>query len=327
MKRALVAGGSGFIGAHLARRLVDDGWEVDLADDLSRGRVDAVLAELLSRRTVRLLELDLLDPGALDAEPDDAYQLVFNLAAIVGVARVLEAPYRVLRHNALLALNLLDFAARQRRLGRFVFASTSEIYAGTLETFGVTVPTPETVPVTVSDLAAPRSSYMLSKAYGEALCHHAAVPFTCVRPHNVYGPRMGLAHVIPELLRRAHDTPAGGRLEVFSPQHRRTFCYVDDAVEILLRAASEPACEGEVLNLGARSPEVAMADLAQVVSEVVEKRLEIVAGPVAEGSPARRCPDMSKTTRLVGYEARVGLEEGVARTYEWYRHHVFAKVA
>ena len=92
-------------------------------------------------------------------------------------------------------------AARFEKL--FVFASTSEVYAGSLEHFGLPIPTPETAPLGLPDLGRPRTTYMLSKIYGEALCRHAGLPFTILRPHNLYGPRMGMAHVIPELHARA----------------------------------------------------------------------------------------------------------------------------
>jgi nucleoside-diphosphate-sugar epimerase len=167
---------------------------------------------------------------------------------------------------------------------------------------------------------------MLSKLYGEAMCRHAGVPFTCVRPHNVYGPRMGLAHVIPELLQRAHDA-SDGRLEVFSVEHRRTFCYVDDAVEMIARALESPRCEGATLNVGTQAPEVTIGELAALIVSVVGKKLEIVPGPTTPGSPERRCPDMSRTAELTGYTSRVALEDGVRRTYEAYRETVFEPAA
>src|SRR5262249_42666036 len=146
--------------------------------------------------------------------------------------------------------NVIKVARRQTDLRRLIFPSTSEVYAGTLQYFGMPFPTPETTPLTVTDLAQPRTSYMLSKIYGEALCHHADVPFTIVRPHNVYGPRMGMAHVIPELLKRAYQAPTGGRLSVSSADHKRTFCYVDDAVEFIVRLAEAPTGLSGTFNIG-----------------------------------------------------------------------------
>ena len=113
---------------------------------------------------------------------------------------------------------------------------------------------------------------------------------TVVRPHNVYGPRMGLAHVIPELLQRAHDAEDGGRLEVHSVDHRRTFCFVSDAVEMIARASQVPAGEGQVLNIGKPAPEIPIGDLAEIVIEVVGRRLEIEPLPAHPGSPDAALP-------------------------------------
>ena len=324
--KALITGGGGFIGGHLAERLAGRGDEVHLLDNFSRGRRDRVLEELVARPNVRLVERDLLEPDAL-ADLDRDYELIFHLAAIVGVANVLEAPYRVLRQNIALLLPLLDFAAEQSRLERFLFASTSEVYAGTLELGSLPLPTPEEAPLTVPDVKQPRTSYMLSKLYGEALCLQSGLRVTVIRPHNVYGPRRGLAHVIPELLQRAHSAPEGEALEVYSVDHRRTFCYVSDALEIMIRACEEPRCAGEALNLGSQRPEVRIGEVAELIVETVGRPREIEPLPPTPGSPTRRCPDMSKTTDLTGYEAQVGLADGVRQTYDWYRENVFSEAA
>jgi nucleoside-diphosphate-sugar epimerase len=320
--RALITGGCGFIGSHLAARLVAAGHEVDLVDDFSRGVADDDLRALLERPGVELLERDLLDPQAV-AALDREYELVFHLAAILGVANVLRRPYDVLERNVAMTVNVLDLAARQRSLGRLVFASTSEVYAGTLEQFGLEIPTPESSPITVPDVARPRTSYMLSKLYGEALCIQSGLPVTMIRPHNVYGPRMGMSHVIPELLQRAHGASDGDRLEVYSVDHRRTFCYVEDAVEMIALAATSPECEGEVLNVGKEGPEVEIGKLAELVIGTVGRDLAVDPQPATPGSPARRAPDMSKTKALTRYSARVEVDEGLRRTYRWYEANVF----
>jgi nucleoside-diphosphate-sugar epimerase len=322
MSRALVTGGAGFIGAHLAARLVEDGLDVDLVDDFSRAARDAELGSLSDSGRVRVLQRDLRLPRALD-DLDEPYDYIVHLAAIVGVARVARQPLAVLSDSVTMLQNVVVTAARQPALARMVFLSTSEVYAGTLASFGLAFPTPESTPLTVSPLAEPRSAYMLSKIYGEAICRHAGVPFTILRPHNVYGPRMGLSHVIPELLQRAHDAGPGEPLEVASVHHRRTFCYVDDAVEMIWRAASSPACSGETLNLGVQEPEVSIGELAVQIAAAVGKQLAIVPLPTTRGSPLRRCPDVTRMQELIGYAPRCGLASGIERTYDWYRKHVF----
>ena len=302
--------------------MIGRGDAVDLVDNFARARLDEDLADLQAAPAVRLLRLDLLDAASYAALDRD-YDRVVHLAAVVGVAHVVESPQRTLRANASMTDHVLAWAQGLPRLGRLLFASTSEVYAGTIRTFGGPVPTPEEVPLTVADVADPRSAYAISKLYGEALCHHAGIPFTIVRPHNVYGPRMGLSHVIPELLERAHRTASGGALDVYSPDHRRTFCFIDDAVEILLRAVDAPGCAGETLNVGSSGPEISMEQLARLVVETVGKPLVVRGLPATPGSPHRRCPDMARTARLTGRRAETALDEGLRRTYEWYRLRIF----
>jgi UDP-glucose 4-epimerase len=320
--KILITGGAGFIGGFLVQALAQRDATVHLVDNLGRGRHDRFLGALLVGGRVELLTRDLTQPEAL-ADLDDGYSHIFHLAAILGVQNVLEQPYRTLRDNVLLLETVLTFARRQQKLKRVVFASTSEVYAGSLELLAMPIPTVEDTPLALTGLDQPRTSYMLSKIYGEAMVRHAGVPFTIIRPHNVYGPRMGMSHVIPQLLEKAYRAREGDSLEVSSLDHRRTFCFIDDAVEMISRAARMPECEGQVLNIGSQGPEIAIGDLAQVIVRVVGKRLTIQAQPATPGSPRRRCPDMTRTTRLTGYQARVPLEEGVRRTWEWYRPIVF----
>jgi nucleoside-diphosphate-sugar epimerase len=320
--KVLITGGAGFIGFHLAYALSAHGASVDLADNFGRAVRDADLNELLDTGKVRLLERDLLDATACQSFDRD-YDAIFHFAAIIGVAHVLQRPYDVLTQNAQLLANAIDLARRQRRLGRFVFASTSEVYAGTLAAFGMKVPTPESTPLAVSDLTQARTSYMLSKIHGEALCQHSGLPFTIVRPHNVYGPRMGMSHVVPELLMRAHNAVDGATLQVYSAGHKRTFCYIDDAVDLLIRLLDSAATSNATLNLGSTDVEVTIADVAQTVIDVVGRKLQVQSLPDTPGSPARRAPDMDLARRLTGYRSGILLRDGVARTYAWYRRHIF----
>lgn len=322
MSRALVTGGAGFIGGHLTRRLLDDGWSVLMVDNMSRGVADETLASLQQHPSFDLVVADLREPGALDAVGGDITH-VFHFAALLGVQNVLERPYAVLRENIAMLETLLDVAARQPSLERFVFPSTSEVYVGTQQHFELPLPTPESTPLAISPLDHPRTSYMLSKIYGEALVHQAGLPFTIVRPHNFYGPRMGLAHVVPQLLQRIHDSADGDELVVYSVEHRRTFCFIDDAIEYLVRLTASPDAAGGTFNIGVQSPEVTIGELAELLCGVVGRDLLAVPGETTPGSPPRRCPDMATTIGVTGHQPAVSLEEGVARTYRWYRDEVF----
>lgn len=320
--KVLVTGGAGFIGLHLANRLLDEGCEVDLVDNFSRAVEDQELKEIADRKGARFTSIDLLQHDGLE-ELDSDYDYIFHLAAIIGVVHVLNKPYSVLFDNIQMLGNMIEFARRQQKLSRFFFASTSEVYAGTLKHFELPIPTPEQTSLAITDLSHPRTSYMLSKIYGEALCQQAGIPFTVFRPHNVYGPRMGMAHVVPELLKKAYEAQNGGHIEVYSIEHTRCFCYIDDAVEILWRMMINESCEGKTLNLGTQDPEVTIKEVAETCFRVAGKKLVINPQPPSPGSPARRRPDMSQTTALIDFESRIELNEGVQKTFDWYRQNIF----
>ncbi len=320
--RVLITGGAGFIGFHLAKRLAEDGYEICLADNYSRGALDPSLQRLADRKAVRLVEVDLVDEEQtlrLGAE----YSIIFHLAAIIGVRHVLQRPYDVLAQNVKMLDNVIGLARHQRKLSRLFFASTSEVYAGTLKHFSLEIPTPETTPLAVTALESPRTSYMLSKIMGEAMLHQSGLPFTIFRPHNVYGPRMGMAHVIPEQLRNAFDAEENSVVPIHSPTHKRAFCYVDDAVEMLRRMILESKTIGQTLNLGTEDPEVTIREVVETCIAVVGKSLRLEDRPDTEGSPVRRAPNMERLSELIQFRAEVSLREGIDRTWHWYRDNVF----
>ncbi len=320
--KGLITGGAGFIGYHLATRLSESGAEITLIDNLSRGVQDAELTRLLEKVNVCFRQMDLLDREAvLDLDTD--YDLIYHLAAIIGVRHVLENPYEVLSRNVALLDNVIALGRKQTRLKRFVFTSTSEIYAGTLRHDLLPIPTPEAAMLTLPPLTEPRTGYMLSKLYGEAMCSQSGLDFTIVRPHNFYGPRMGLSHVIPELCRKLRDVTKGESVTVFSPDHTRTFCYIEDAVATIHALSLSQAGKNEVFNVGTSGPEIRMIDLAEMIADITESKAVLAHGEETTGSPVRRCPDVTKAVSASGYTPGILLEEGIRKTYAWYRTHVF----
>ena len=322
MRHALITGGAGSIGLHLARTLLRDDWRVTLLDNFQRGQRDDDLRLVTSHERVALLDVDLGAPDAV-AAPGTGFSHLFHLAAVLGVQDVLERPRAVLESNVALTVAALELARRQQALERFVFASSSEVYAGTLEHFDLPIPTPETTPLALPALDRPRTTYMLSKLYGEALCLQSGLPVTIIRPHNVYGPRMGRSHVIPQLLERAHRLGKGEAFEVFSVDHTRSFCFVDDAVEMIALLATAAAARGRTVNVGTQTPEIRIGDLARLVLATVGHAAEIAPRLPTAGSPVRRVPDMSACQALTGYRSRMALEDGLSHTYAWYRRSVF----
>lgn len=318
MARSLLLGGAGFIGLHLARRLLADaGAQVTIVDDFSRGRHDDELEAVAARPGVELVTADLTDADSLRALPR-AWDEVYLLAAVVGVRPVMADPARVIRVNTLATLVALDWIEPPARV---FFASTSEVYAGGVERGIVPVPTPESVPLAIEDVEHPRFAYAASKILGEAAAIHygAARKLPCVigRFHNVYGPRMGTDHVIPELCLRA----LGGEdpFRVYGAEQRRAFCHVGDAIDAIVALVRHPAAWSGIVNIGNDREETAIADLAALVLETAGRRPVIRREPAPGGSVSRRCPDLQRLRELTGVSPRISLRDGVRETFEWYR--------
>lgn len=318
MARILVLGGAGFIGGHLAARLAAEGHALTLVDDLSRGRRDAAIESLAARPNVRFVETDLTRAGALDALPRD-WDQVYMLAAVVGVRNVETDPARVVRVNTLALLHLLDWMPGRGEV--LFFASTSETYAGGVAAGHVPVPTPEAVPLGVPDVAAPRFAYAASKILGEAAVIHTArargLRAVIGRFHNVYGPRMGADHVIPELSLRALRREDPFRL--FGAEQRRAFCHVADALEAMTRLLAAEAAWGQVVNIGNDAEETQIGELADLILRTARFAPRVENRPAPPGSVARRCPDIGRLRALTGFAPKVSLEAGVAETFAWYR--------
>ena len=319
--KALIIGGAGFLGFYLAKRIVNAGFQVDLLDINKIDTADWPLVELAQNSLVRYISCDFLAVEVDNLDKD--YTHIFNFAALLGVQDVLDNPTKVLSLNIALMQKALALAKVQKDINCFVFASTSEVYAGTLEHGSLLFPTPEDTKIVLPNLSSARSTYLLSKIYGEAFCYHSGLPFQIIRPHNIYGPRMGNRHVVPQLMQQALNTKTG-TLNVFSVNHTRSFCYVSDAVEMIWRLSRERRADHEIINIGTEDEEITMAGLANIIIDTVGRNLSISPLPATEGSPTRRCPDMKKCLSLTQYKSLVGLKQGVSKCYAWHSKNMFS---
>lgn len=215
-------------------------------------------------------------------------------------------------------LNLIDWVPPEVTV---FFSSTSEVYAGGVNAGLVEVPTAEDVPVHIQDIAAPRFAYAVSKALGEAAILHASaqgrLSGVIERLHNVYGARMGADHVIPEMLLRA----ARGTDPFVIPgaDQARAFCHVDDAVSAVLALMNTPDAVGRIVHIGADRNETNIGDLARRVAAVVGVHPHFVPAPSPAGSVARRRPDLTLLHSLTDFVPTVSLDDGLARTWQWYQ--------
>lgn len=328
-KCILITGGAGFIGFALARRLLEaTGDTLVLTDNLQRGRMDQDLMSLLEQHPDRVsfVQKDLTDPAAFGELPGP-FDHIYHLAAVNGTKLFYSMPSEVLRINTLSLAYLLEWASKRERKPKICFTSSNEAYAGALAAFGqLPIPTPEAVPLVVSDPYNPRWTYAGTKLIGELFMIHYAstfgIPGVIVRPHNFYGPRAGYDHVIPEWCERVSK-----RVDPFplmSPEETRTFCYIDDAVEAMHLLMDSPTTDGspmETVHIG-NTDEITIGDLAETFFKIAGWRpgtLDIKPSP--PGSVKRRLADISKIKGMVGWTPKTTLPDGLKNTLDWYAAH------
>jgi UDP-glucuronate decarboxylase len=313
-ERVLITGGAGFVGLHLARRLLAEDAEVTLLDDFSRGRRDPDLSELA--RLAELVEHDLREPVP-DHLLTGRYTHVYHLAAVVGVQRVHANPNRTLDVNVRAALNVLDWCRRAEPESVFL-SSTSEVADGAAELGLIGYPTTESGPFALPDPAQPRASYALSKQVAEFLFRHndAGLRVRIGRYHNIYGPRMGNEHVIPQFIARAlaRQDP----FAVYGIDQTRAFCHIEDAVTATVALARLAGDQVVVANIGNDREEIPIGRLAEQVTALAGYRPELRPLDAPPSSPRRRLPDLSTLRAVVDYRPAVDLAEGLRRTFHWY---------
>ena len=322
MKRAIVTGGSGFIGFHLADYLSQQGMEVTVIDNHARGVPDEMFGELISRANVRFLNADMTRKDFYQ-DLTGKYDQVYHLAAINGTKNFYERPYDVLRANILTLMNMLEWCTTDN-CGAFLYTSSSETYAGTFNCFlnehPEFVPSREDIPLTIDDVLNPRWSYGGSKLIGEILtanyCRVHGVPFKIIRYHNIYGPRMGYDHVLPEFIKRIYNREEP--FKVFGGQETRAFCDVRDGVRATEAVMLSDRCNGEIVHIGKSDEEIKIIDLLHKLLDIAAYHPEIDVQPAPAGCVMRRCPNTDKLYELTGFRASIPLDEGLPRIYEWY---------
>jgi UDP-glucose 4-epimerase/UDP-glucuronate decarboxylase len=318
-RKILITGGAGFIGYNLALRLSQEPTnQLVLVDNLTRGRLDQELEALIGRDNVQLISADLTDAATYE-QLGSNYDEVYHLAAILGVQNVMERPHQVLRVNAIATWMLLEWFV-QGGGKKLLFSSTSEVYAWTQQFYSLPIPTPEDIPLSLTDLSNPRSSYAGSKIFSElAVTQYCSIynkPFTIMRYHNVYGPRMGYDHVIPQLFYRALS--GQNPLIVYSANYQRAFCYVSDAVTATIKAMQSENANGQTFNVGNDREEIVIGELARRILEKGRIQADIKAQVAAHDPIVRRCPDISRAGQLLDYEPQITLDKGLEETLAWY---------
>ena len=322
MEKILITGGCGFIGFSIAKELSKKGGRILLCDNLSRGKLDAEIKQFLGEyNNIEFVQLDLLNKDDLFSKINSDFDFVYHLAAIVGVKYTDEDPLRVLKTNIISTLNILEWAA-QAKPGKLIFSSTSEVYAGGVHMDpSFPIPTPEDVPLIISDITNGRFTYAASKILGEIMTINYAkkydLNYSIVRYHNVYGPRMGCEHVVPELILRIVKREDPFRL--YSADQTRAFCYIDDAVNATIKVAQANDISSKIFHIGNDKEEIKIKELCNKLFEIADFYPVINALDPPKGSVERRCPNISKLRNITGYEPEVNLDTGLRKTYAWYK--------
>jgi len=316
MEKILVTGGAGAIGYPLSKYLAEQGHEVFLVDNYLRSKRDKFVQELVELPNVNEICVDLSDFGSYHELPEDI-DYVYHMAAYNGTQNFYSHSFDVLLNSTLPTINLLKKYSGSQTLKRFIYAGSSESYACSITKFNWSVPTDETVPLGIEDPLNSRWSYGGSKMHGELSCVAANkqfnTPFTILRYHNIYGPRMGDKHVIPDFIDRARR----GCFELYGYDDTRSFLYVTDAVEATVECATHPKAENQIIHLGSEE-EVKIIDLATEMMKLMGSDKELLLNPSPDGSVKRRAPNVSKLKRLIQFEPKYSLQEGLRNTIQYY---------
>jgi UDP-glucose 4-epimerase len=319
MNRALITGGAGFIGCHLAEALLKRGWAVGVVDDLSTGSIENI--SHLKGHPHFAYVLDSVMNRPLMLEQVDRADVIFHLAAAVGVRLIVEKPVYTIETNIKATELILELAARKGK--PLLLASTSEVY-GKLDKAKFS----EDDDLILGPTSKARWCYAASKIIDEFLARayykEKGLPTVVVRLFNTIGPRQTGQYgmVVPRFVRLAL---AGEPIPVYGDgTQRRSFTWVGDVIGAMLALIEHPKAYGEVFNIG-HTKEISIHDLAALVKAMTSSFSDIVLVPYEEAYEAgfedmpRRVPDISKIQRLIGYQPVLDLPEMLERVIAYER--------
>ena len=308
----MLTGGAGFIGTTLTRRLIDDN-EIVVLDNLHRDALAGT--DVSGHPNLTFVQADVLDAEAVRDVVRGATHVV-HLAAIAGVDTVLESPVRTMRVNMIGTYNVLEAAqATIDTVERLIDLSTSEV-------FGRHAYKVEEIHETAQgSVGEARWTYAVSKLAGEHMAHayydELGLPTCSIRPFNVYGPGQiggGAIRAFIETVLAGEDLIIHG-----DGSQVRAWCYVDDLVDALLLVLERPEAVGEVFNVGNERSVLTVLELATQIRELMGSEAEIKFRPLHYTDVEMRIPNVDKARKLLDWEAKVDLDEGLSRTIAWYR--------
>lgn len=317
--KALITGGAGFIGSHLAEELLDKGHQVFLIDDLSTGSIDNI--EHLKKNKGFSYTIDTILNSPVLAELIDKCDVVFHMAAAVGVMLIIESPVNTIETNIKGTEAVLIHANKKKK--KVIIASTSEVYGKSdQKSFK------ENGDLILGPTTKGRWSYACSKAIDEflalAYCKEKRLPVVITRLFNIVGPRQTGRYgmVVPRFVKQALLNQP---ITVFGDgKQTRCFTHVKDAVSSLVKFSQTDKAVGEVINLGSDN-EITIASLAKKVKEAAESKSEIRYIPYNEAyeegfeDMRRRVPDLKKIKKIIGFKLKYSLDDVLKDVIEYYK--------
>jgi nucleoside-diphosphate-sugar epimerase len=307
--RVVITGGAGFVGSHLVDRFLDDGHEVVAIDNLATGALQN-LEDASENPRLTFMRADACQPLPVRGKVD----AVLHFASPASPVHYARLALETLAVNSTGTAHACDLA--ERTGARLIFASTSEIYGEP-----AVHPQPESYWGNVNPTGE-RACYDEAKRFGEALVatrvRHGSLDGRIVRIFNTYGPRMSAddGRAIPNFIAQAL---AGRALTVYGDgRQTRSFTYVDDLVDGIVLLAGHAAARGAIVNLG-NPEEVSIADVAEAIANAAGTGFRLEYGPLPADDPSRRKPDITRARTLLGWEPKIPLHAGIARTLSWWR--------
>lgn len=308
MNKVLVTGGTGFIGSHITRFLVKEGYSVRVLDDNTRGK-NSRISDLVSE--IELIEGDVTNFSLTELACKNVDKVI-HLAFINGTSNFYNYPEKVL-DVAIKGILSIASAISKWHIRDLMLASSSEVYQ-----YPDIFPTPENIQMVVPDLVNPRYSYGLGKIIQEYYSYHAMpelTNLTIFRPHNIYGADMGNLHVIPQLFDKAIRAKEHGSEFVIegTGAQTRSFCHINDFIQgfaLILKASKGK----QVFNIGTNE-EVTIGDLAERIAKICDVNSGTLKSEMPVGGTSRRVPDISKLEAL-GFKSAVSLDNGLHQYFK-----------
>lgn len=307
MDKVLITGAAGFIGSHLCEKFIDEGFEVYGMDNLITGSIENL--ESIDSPLFHFIEHDVTEKWDIKIN----FDLILHFACPASPKDYLKYPLETLKVNSLGTLKTLELA--EKCGARYIFASTSEIYGDAL-----IHPQNEGYWGNVNSVG-PRSVYDEAKRFSEALSvayFRKGLDIRILRIFNTYGPRMKVddGRVIPNFISQALNSEP---LTIYGDGYQtRSFCYVNDLVDGIMKMAMIEGLNGEIINLG-NPDEHNMLDIAGIILEKINSQSKMVFKPLPEDDPRRRRPDISKAKDLLGWQPETVLSSGLNATIDFFK--------